>query len=284
MDNRFGEGTTLMIRPQWRLAWARELVGLLLIGVLLAPGLALAWQGGQATISSPQPFSTLRGVISINGTATHPSFQRFQLYFRSESVPDEWHFMFEQTNQVSNGLLGTWDTRGVPDGTYALRLRVVRVDGNYDEKEINGLLVANTRPVDTPTPDVTPTLPEPAAPTATPTSIFTPTPVTVQQPQIATPTPRATVVVTATAAISGTLTPRSTPNTGGADTTTASGADSGSLFGSLFNLGQMPSSLSAQGLSDAFLRGARLAVAAFAFLAAYLVLKWLIRWLLTRRQ
>ena len=151
-----------MIRPQWRLAWARILVGLLLIGVLVAPGLALAWQSGQATISSPQPFSTLRGVISINGTATHPGFQRFQLYFRSESVPDEWHFMFEQTNQVSNGLLGTWDTRGVPDGTYALRLRVVRVDGNYDEKEINGLLVANTRPLDTPTPDATPTVPEPA--------------------------------------------------------------------------------------------------------------------------
>lgn len=272
-----------MIRPQLRLAWARKFVGLLLIGVLITPGLTLAWQGGQATINSPQPFSTLRGVISINGTATHPSFQRFQLYFRSESVPDEWHFMFEQTNQVSNGLLGTWDTRGVPDGTYALRLRVVRVDGNYDEKEINGLLVANTRPVDTPTPDATPTVPEPAAPTATPTSLFTPTPVTVQQPQIATPTPRASVVVTATAVISGTITPRTTPASTGTDTT-ANGGDSGSLFGSLFNLGQMPSSLSTQGLTGAFLRGARLAVAAFAFLAAYLVLKWLIRWLLTRRQ
>jgi len=271
-----------MIRTQLRTAWAHHLIGLWLIGFLLMPGLALAWQGGQATISSPQPFSTLRGVISINGTATHPSFQRFQLYFRSESVPDEWHFMFEQTNQVSNGLLGAWDTRGVPDGTYALRLRVVRLDGNYDEKEINGLLVANSRPVDTPTPDVTPTVPEPAAPTATPTSLFTPTPVTVQQPQIATPTPRVTAAITATIAVSGTVTPRTTPDSGGASATPDAN-DNNSLLGGLINLGQMPSTLSAQGLRSAFLRGARLTVAAFAFLAAYVVLKWLIRWLLARR-
>lgn len=41
---------------------------------------------------------------------------------------------------------------------------VARLDGNYDEKEINGLLVVNTRPIDTPTPDATPTVPEPPHP------------------------------------------------------------------------------------------------------------------------
>lgn len=268
-----------MTRTRSRLAWTHAIARLLLIGALLAPDLALAWQGGQVTISSPQPFSTLRGVISINGTATHPSFQRFQLYFRSESVPDEWHFMFEQINQVANGLLGTWDTRGVPDGTYALRLRVVRLDGNYDEKEINGLLVVNTRPIDTPTPDATPTVPEPAAPTATPTALFTPTPVTVQQPQIATPTPRVTVTVTATVA-SGTVTPGGTPDSGAS---AAGATDGGNLLGDLFNLGEMPSTLSGSSLGAAFLRGVRLTLAAFAFLAAYVVLKWLIRWLLAHR-
>lgn len=271
-----------MIRTRPQRVWSHRIVLALVMGALLTPGLALAWQGGQVALTSPQPFSTLRGVISINGTATHPSFQRFQLYFRSESVPDEWHFMFEQTNQVTNGLLGTWDTRGVPDGAYALRLRVVRADGNYDEKEINGLLVVNTRPVDTPTPEVTPTLAEPAAPTDTPTPFFTPTPVTVQQPQIATPTPRVTVAVTATVASSNTVTPGDAQANGSTPATDAGGDDS--LLGGLFNLGEMPSTLSGSSLGAAFMRGARFTLAAFAFLAAYVMLKWLIRWLLAHRS
>ncbi len=264
-----------MIRTRSFLACLFGLAAALLAGSI---GLAHAWQGSQAIISSPQPFSTLRGVVSITGTATHPSFQRFQVYFRAEGVPDEWHFMFEQTNQVVNGLLGSWDTRGVPDGTYALRLRVVRLDGNYDEKEVNGLLVANTRPVETPTPDATATLAEPARPTDTPTPIFTPTPVTVQQPQIATPTPRITPTVTAAAPTDGT--PASPSGDSGGDATGDSTDDS--LLGGLFDLGDMPSTLSGASLGAAFMRGARLALFAFIGLGAYLALKQMMRWLLAR--
>lgn len=76
----------------------------------------------------------------------------------------------------------------MPDGTYALRLRAVRLDGNYDEAVTNGLLIANSRPPDTPTP--TPTPETGVGPDATIMPADTPTPVVVEQPQIATPTPR----------------------------------------------------------------------------------------------
>lgn len=245
-------------------------------GFFVFAGQARAWQA-QAVISSPQPFSTLRGVISINGTATHPEFQRYQLYFKSESVPDDWHFMFEQTNQVSNGLLGTWDTRSVPDGTYALRLRVVRQDGNYDETVANGLLVANSRPLDTPTP--TPTEETAVEPEATATLAATPTPVVVEQPQIATPTPRPALTITNTAPITASET-----LTGTSDTTGTDSGDStdGGVLGGLLDLGQVSDSLSLGSLGDAFVSGARVAITGFLLFGAYLVLRWLFRFLRAR--
>lgn len=257
-------------------AWYLLLIPVILGVMLVTAGAAHAWQG-QAVISSPQPFSTLRGVVSLNGTATHPEFQRFQLYFKSESVPDDWHFMFEQTNQVTNGLLGTWDTRSVPDGTYALRLRVVRQDGNYDETVANGLLVANSRPVDTPTP--TPTEEPPDEPEATSTPASTPTPVVVEQPQIATPTPRPALTITNTTALTTTSAVTDTSSTG--DTSSGDSGDD-DLLGGLLDLGQVSDSLSLNSLGDAFMRGARVAVMGFLLFGAYLVLRWLFRFLRTR--
>lgn len=239
-------------------------------------GAAHAWQA-QAVITSPQPFSTLRGVISINGTATHPEFQRYQLYFKSESVPDDWHFMFEQTNQVTNGLLGTWDTRSVPDGTYALRLRTVRQDGNYDETVANGLLVANSRLADTPTP--TPTEATTSEPQATATPAATPTSVVVEQPQIATPTPRPALGITNTAPITSSTTVTGTTDTSGP---TEGDSGDGGVLGGLVDLGQVSASLSLGSLGDAFLSGARVAVTGFLLFGAYLVLRWLFRFVRSR--
>ncbi len=265
-----------MVRRWPGVTWHRLLI-LILAGTFFAlAGVAYAWQG-QAVIASPQPFSTLRGVISINGTAVHPEFQRYQLYFKSESAPDDWHFMFEQTNQVTNGLLGTWDTRSVSDGTYALRLRVVRQDGNYDETVANGLLVANSRPADTPTP--TPTEATTSEPEATATSAVTPTPVVVEQPQIATPTPRPALVITNTAPITSSAAVTGTTDTSGSDT--GSSGDGG-VLGGLVDLNQVSNSLSLGSLGDAFLSGARVAVTGFLLFGAYLVLRWLFRFLRSR--
>jgi hypothetical protein len=70
---------------------------------------------------------------------------------------------------VVDGLLETWDTTIIPDGTYSLRLRVVNRTGNYREVFARGIMVANAEPTETPTPTPTP------LPTATITPAATPT-------------------------------------------------------------------------------------------------------------
>jgi hypothetical protein len=99
---------------------------------------------------------------------------------------------------VINGLLTRWDTTGLPDGSYTLRLRTVRLDGNYTESFVTQVVVANTQalPTDTPSPAFTE---EPGAvqeggfevpPTPTPTDL-PPTPtILIEQPIVDTPTPR----------------------------------------------------------------------------------------------
>ncbi|MFN2165994.1 MAG: hypothetical protein ACK2U9_07005 [Anaerolineae bacterium] len=149
----------------------------------------------EAVITSPEAFANVRGNVSIFGTATHPQFQRYELYYTIEPG-DNWVFIGEaHFEQVANGLLGTWDTGSLPDGTYSLRLRVVRQDGNYDEAYQRSIVVANAAPPPTPTPTETvapeerPTLPPVAQPTAA-SAEETPTPILVEQPEIPTPTPR----------------------------------------------------------------------------------------------
>ncbi len=139
----------------------------------------------------------MRGSVQITGSALHPAFQRYELYFTVEPG-ENWVFIGEaRTNPVSNGVLGTWETGGLPDGNYSLRLRVVRQDGNYDEGFARNIIVANTNPptptpapTDTPAFDANATLPPPIDSVVTPTSAATPTPVLVEQPEIPTPTPR----------------------------------------------------------------------------------------------
>jgi hypothetical protein len=149
----------------------------------------------EAVITSPEAFANVRGNVSIFGTATHPQFQRYELYYTIEPG-DNWVFIGEaHFEQIANGLLGTWDTASLPDGTYSLRLRVVRQDGNYDEAYQRSIVVANAATPPTPTPTDTaepqelPTLPPVVEPTAV-SAEETPTPILVEQPEIPTPTPR----------------------------------------------------------------------------------------------
>jgi len=166
------------------------------IGILLSLALVLApveaapqSQGGQAIITSPRDGAVVRGTVSIIGTATHPDFWKYEVFFAPEPTED-WHSVSTfHENQVTDGLLDTWNTTLVPDGVYSLRLRVVRRDGNYIEYTVRGISVANHKPTDTPTP---------AAPTPTPTPRPTPTPlpptptVVIEQPPTATPRPTPT--------------------------------------------------------------------------------------------
>ncbi len=211
---------------------------------------APAAQEGQATITSPQPNTPLTGVIQVSGSATNSQFQRYELAWSPEPVTgDAWAVFVTVQTPIENGVLGTWDTRQTPDGLYSLRLRVVRQDGNFSEIIVSGLQVANTQPVNTPTPPVGPTF-EPEATGAVATS----TPELIIQPPTSTPQP-----------------PTPTPASGGATGGNTSGLTGATSFS--VNLGA---------LSQAFCNGVTYVVGLFLVWGAVLGVRGVVRWGLRR--
>ncbi|HRV96574.1 MAG TPA: hypothetical protein P5526_30745, partial [Anaerolineae bacterium] len=150
-----------------------------------------------AVISAPSSNAVVQGVVPITGSADHPSFQFYIVEFSPEPVGDQWQIIGAIREQpVINGDLVTWDTTSVPDGSYTLRLRVVRLDGNYTEAFSQQVVVANSQPTPTPTPPPVISTTEPGQeifivePTITPTDL-PPTPtIIIDQPIVDTPTPR----------------------------------------------------------------------------------------------
>jgi hypothetical protein len=146
-----------------------------------------------AIISSPASNAVIQGVVQITGSADHPSFQFYVVDIAPEPhANDQWGTIgATHGSAVVNGVLETWDTTQVPDGSYSIRLRVVRLDGNYSEYFTQQVVVSNTQVVPTNTPVAeTPLDTAPAAPTVTPTAL-PPTPtIVIEQPVVATPTPR----------------------------------------------------------------------------------------------
>jgi hypothetical protein len=185
---------------------------------LSAPALAepLA-QGPKPVITQPEPDAAVRGTVQIVGSATHPQFQRYELYYGPFPVPGDnaWIFIGDaHFQQQPAGLLGTWATSSLPDGAYALKVRVVRQDGNYTDSDPRRVIVANQRPVETATPAVT------QAPTEEP-----PTPLPAPTVAIVAPTvqlPRGSVTPT----LQTKTTPTPTPIAGEARSTPASSTGS----------------------------------------------------------
>lgn len=160
------------------------LAGLVLLTVGLTRG---QWVAAQVPgIASPRDNAVVAGPVAIQGTAAHPEFWKYELYF-SPMARQEWVFIGQvHETAVINGQLEIWHTHTVPDGAYQLRLRVVRRDGNYDEYFVRNISVSNTVPTATPTLEATPT----RASTRTPQP---PTPtIVVEQPKLPTPTPKPT--------------------------------------------------------------------------------------------
>lgn len=154
-----------------------------------------------AKINSPLTNSFVQGKVQVKGSATHPQFNFYKVEFGPGESPSDDQMaiigaIHEQ--QVTAGLLETWDTTLIPDGTYTLRLRVVDITGNYQEDWVRRLSVNNTSPTPTPTSEASPT-PAFVPPTFTPT-IIPPTPtIVVEQPFLnqptATPPPPPTIEI-----------------------------------------------------------------------------------------
>lgn len=224
---------------------------------------APAAQEPRPIIAQPAQNAAVRGEVQIVGSATHPQFQRYELYFAPWPPSDQsWVFIGDaHFNPVQLGLLGTWDSRSVTDGTYGLRVRVVKQDGNYIDSEPRTVEVANFRQVASPTPEVVEAtaepLPTPVEEAPAPTvEVVVPTieaPPTVQRPT-PTPEPEATPIL---AAGSGT-------NAG------QTGAKPASVTDQLFNTAR---------LADTVKKAAMYTVAAFVLIGAFFAVKALLVWL-----
>jgi len=159
----------------------------LLLCLLVPAGLTAAQPAGQ--ITSPRDRAAVRGQVPIEGSAAHDQFQKYELHYGPEPNPgDQWTPVGGSPFGVPviQGRLALWDTTLIPDGLYSLRLRIVRLDGNYDEYFVRGIQVSNTFPTDTPMPAASPTA---SRPTDTPAPTLT---VIIAVPTIVSPTPKPT--------------------------------------------------------------------------------------------
>ncbi|MDM8519726.1 hypothetical protein QUF64_06745 [Anaerolineales bacterium HSG6] len=212
-----------------------------------------------AAINTPTS-GPVQGRIQLIGSADHPTFEFYVIDVSPEGI-DGWQFLADGRSPVINGALGSWDTTTLPDGAYKLRLRVVRIDGNYSEAFVQQVLVNNSQPLPTNTPSllITPTTTAefslPDIPTATSVPP-TPTPeVTIEQPIVDTPTPR----------------PSETPTGPSLEPTEQS------IIPKITNFSTVP-------LIDAFLYGAGLMLGLFLLFGFFSALRMVIQGFIDRRK
>ncbi|MBN2305565.1 MAG: hypothetical protein JXQ72_13870 [Anaerolineae bacterium] len=111
--------------------------------------------GVTAVITAPGEGEQLFGQITIIGSADHSTtFGSYTLEYNDLRDPGaDWLLVQPRIQQrVQNGTLGVWNTVVVPDGTYALRLRVFLTDGQQaGEYVVSNLSVINSEPTPVPT-------------------------------------------------------------------------------------------------------------------------------------
>lgn len=222
---------------------------LLLVGLLGASPLvtAHAQDAGLAVLTAPLEGAILSGRVPISGSATHPEFRRYELAFGYSPNPTDTWFSIQDpaTTQIINDVLGNWDTAGLADGLYTIRLRVYYSERDFLETVVRNVRVQNVQPSATLALTETPVLlPSPTALRVT----VTPTQPVITLPASATPRPSPTA--------NGPVAP-------------------GNVVTPPFNLAL---------IQDAFLAGARFTGIGFALLGAYLALKALVRALLRPRR
>ena len=126
----------------------------------------------QAGIYEPANGSTIAGMINITGTAN----SAWALYFSYvENTVETWFPLAQSSDPVLDETLSTWNTSGVTDGVYLLRLSVFAAEGKQDF--VVKVRISNNSPIMTATLPVTmtitPTITTTITPTISPTKIST---------------------------------------------------------------------------------------------------------------
>jgi hypothetical protein len=140
----------------------------------------VAAQQTEPSITSPVAGDAIQGAVTVLGVSNVTSFVSAELAFTYANHPTETWFLIATNDQpVSNAALGVWDTTGITDGVYNVRLRVYLTDGTHQDALVTGLRVRNYTPIETATPVGTSTLapaPVESTPVATATSTSMPFP------------------------------------------------------------------------------------------------------------
>jgi hypothetical protein len=73
-------------------------------------------------IASPRSGTRVRNVVEITGEAASDGFVAYRIEFGAGDPPLEWQTIIRSETPQEGGGLGLWNTDGLPDGTYTVRL------------------------------------------------------------------------------------------------------------------------------------------------------------------
>ena len=128
------EEQVFMVLPPEAADWVRE------AGLPQPPdeydAIASPGSAGDVAITSPSPFSTVRGAVEITGSARDSNFASYRLDYGEGINPTEWtQIGTTHTSPGSNTELEVWDARRL-EGLYSLRLTVIRRNNTIVESII----------------------------------------------------------------------------------------------------------------------------------------------------
>lgn len=87
---------------------------------------------GTTVILQPRNFDVVGGVVDVRGSVDDGTLEFYQMSYGQGPNPTQWINLTEpQTEFIAGQSIAQWDTTGL-DGTYVLRLRVVKKDGTTE--------------------------------------------------------------------------------------------------------------------------------------------------------
>jgi len=150
---------------------------LFVLSILAQPAAAAAAYQvpGSAEITHPTSGQTVSGLVTVEGTADHPEFVRYDLAFAYANDPTPTWFIIAEAvgTPVHAGRLAIWDTSGITEGEYDVRLRVWTSAAEPLVAHVRDVRVSRSTPTSTATASPSPTMQAPL-----PTATLAPAPVT----------------------------------------------------------------------------------------------------------
>lgn len=127
------ERRTFIDYPVEAAKWARE-AGIPPVPVEYDAVERIATRSGDSAALSLEPWATVSGQVTLNGTAGGDNFAYYRLAAFPGLLPEAMQTIVDPVEiPVTDGQLGVWDTTQLADGLYTVLLTVVKQDGTFAE-------------------------------------------------------------------------------------------------------------------------------------------------------